>query len=109
MDHALFDEVIWPALAARVPAFERVRGAGAWAGHYEFNTFDHNALLGLHPNVPNLYFANGFSGHGMQQAPGVGRGIAELVLHGAYRTLDLSPLSVARLAEGRPLLERNII
>lgn len=109
VDHALFDEVIWPALAARVPAFERVRGAGAWAGHYEFNTFDHNALLGLHPDVPNLYFANGFSGHGMQQAPGVGRGIAELVLHGAYRTLDLSPLSVARLAEGRPLLERNII
>lgn len=109
VDHALFDEVIWPALAARVPVFERVRGAGAWAGHYEFNTFDHNALLGLHPDVPNLYFANGFSGHGMQQAPGVGRGIAELVLHGAYRTLDLSPLSVARLAEGRPLLERNII
>jgi len=109
VDHALFDEVIWPALAARVPTFERVRGAGAWAGHYEFNTFDHNALLGLHPDVPNLYFANGFSGHGMQQAPGVGRGIAELVLHGAYRTLDLSPLSVARLAEGRPLLERNII
>ena len=109
VDHALFDEVIWPALAARVPAFERVRGAGAWAGHYEFNTFDHNALLGLHPGVPNLYFANGFSGHGMQQAPGVGRGIAELVLHGAYRTLDLSPLSVARVAEGRPLLERNVI
>ena len=109
VDHVLFDEVIWPALAARVPAFERVRGAGAWAGHYEFNTFDHNALLGAHPEVPNLYFANGFSGHGMQQAPGVGRGIAELVLHGAYRTLDLSPLSVERLAAGRPLLERNII
>lgn len=109
VNHALFDDVIWPALAARVPAFERVRGTGAWAGHYEFNTFDHNALLGLHPDVPHLYLANGFSGHGMQQAPGVRRGIAELVLHGAYRTLDLSPLSVARLAEGRPLLERNII
>ena len=109
VDHALFDEVIWPALAARVPAFERVRGAGAWAGHYEFNTFDHNALLGVHPEVPNLYFANGFSGHGMQQAPGVGRGIAELVLHGAYRTLDLSPLSIARVAAARPLLERNVI
>ncbi len=109
VDHALFDEVIWPALAARVPAFERVRGAGAWAGHYEFNTFDHNALLGPHPDVPNLHFANGFSGHGMQQAPGVGRGIAELVLHGAYRTLDLSALSVARVAAGRPLLERNVI
>ena len=109
VDHALFDGVIWPALAARVPAFERVRQAGAWAGHYEFNTFDHNALLGPHPGVPNLYFANGFSGHGMQQAPGVGRGVAELILHGAYRTLDLSALSVTRVGAGRPLLERNVI
>lgn len=109
VDHALFDDVIWPALARRVRAFERVRGAGAWAGHYEFNTFDQNGLLGVHPGVPNLYFANGFSGHGMQQAPGVGRGIAELVLHGAYRTLDLSALSVARVAAGRPLVERNVI
>ena len=109
VDHALFDGVIWPALAARVPAFERVRQAGAWAGHYEFNTFDHNALLGPLPGVPNLYFANGFSGHGMQQAPGVGRGVAELILHGAYRTLDLSALSVTRVGVGRPLLERNVI
>ena len=109
VDHALFDDVIWPALAARVPAFERVRVRGAWAGHYEFNTFDQNALLGAHPDVPNLFFANGFSGHGMQQAPGVGRGIAELVLHGAYQTLDLSALSVTRVAAGRPLLERCVI
>ncbi len=73
------------------------------------NVFDHNALIDLHPDMPDLYFANGFSGRGMQQAPSVGRGIAEPVLHGAYRTLDLSLLSVARLAEGRPLPERNII
>jgi FAD-dependent oxidoreductase domain-containing protein 1 len=109
VDHALFDDVIWPALAARVPAFETIRGLGAWAGHYEYNTFDQNALLGPHPDVPNLFFANGFSGHGMQHSPGVGRGMSELILHGAYRTLDLSPLAVTRLAANQPVRELNII
>ena len=109
VDHAQWDEVVWPALAARVPAFEAVRVGASWAGHYEYNTFDQNALLGSVPEVPNLVFANGFSGHGMQHAPGVGRGIAELILHGRYRSLDLSPLTVGRLAAGRPLLERNVI
>lgn len=109
VDHALFEDSIWPALAARVPAFERLRVTGSWAGHYEFNTFDRNALLGPHPDAPNLIFANGFSGHGMQQSPGVGRGIAELIAHGAYRSLDLSPLAVTRLAESRRVLERCII
>ena len=109
VDHALFDDVIWPALAARVPAFEAIRRSGAWAGHYEYNTFDQNALLGMHPDVPNLVFANGFSGHGMQHSPGVGRGISELILHGVYRTLDLSPLAVARIAIHQPLRETNII
>lgn len=109
VDHALFDDVIWPALAARVPAFAAIRGLGAWAGHYEYNTFDQNALLGPHPDVPNLFFANGFSGHGMQHSPGVGRGMSELILHGVYRTLDLSPLAMTRVAANQPLRELNII
>jgi len=109
VDHALFDDVVWPALAARVPAFAAIRRLGAWAGHYEYNTFDQNALLGAHPDVPNLVYANGFSGHGMQHAPGIGRGISELILQGAYRTLDLSPLAVTRVTANRPLRELNII
>ena len=81
----------------------------AWAGYYEMNTFDQNGIVGPHPEITNLYFANGFSGHGIQQSPAVGRGIAELIVHGGYRTLDLSPLGYDRLVAGRPLVERNII
>ena len=106
---AEFDEAFWTGLAHRVPAFEALRIENAWAGYYEMNLFDHNALLGAHPAVDNLLFATGFSGHGMQQAPAVGRGIAELIVNGAYRSLDLSVLSVARLAQGQRIIESNVI
>jgi FAD-dependent oxidoreductase domain-containing protein 1 len=106
---AEFDEAFWTGLAHRVPAFEALRIENAWAGYYEMNLYDHNALLGAHPAVDNLLFATGFSGHGMQQAPAVGRGIAELIVNGAYRSLDLSVLSVARLAQGQRIIEANVI
>ncbi len=109
MDHTLWEDRIWPALAARVPAFERIRLRNAWVGHYAYNTLDQNALLGPHPSVSNLFFANGFSGHGLQQAPAVGRGIAEHIVHGGWRSLDLSPLSVARLSQGTALTEAAVI
>ena len=109
IDHALFEDTVWPELAARVPAFESLRQTHAWAGYYEFNTYDHNGIVGAHPQLRNLYFANGFSGHGLQQSPAVGRGIAELLVHGAYRSLDLSPLRFERIAEGRPVVELNVV
>ena len=108
-DLAAFEDRVWPTLAERIPAFEALRLQRAWAGYYEMNTFDHNGIVGHHPACANLVFANGFSGHGLQQSPAVGRGVAELVTTGSYQTLDLSPLGWARLLEGRPLLERNVI
>ncbi len=108
-NHAEFSEELWARMAHRVPAFESLRVERAWAGYYEMNLFDANAIIGAHPGTPNLWFANGFSGHGMQQAPAAGRGIAELILKGHYETLDLSPLGLSRLVENRPLVEANVI
>jgi sarcosine oxidase len=109
IDYAFFEDEIWPRLAARVPAFESVKVVNAWAGYYDTNTLDQNAVLGPHPQIPNLYFANGFSGHGAQQAAAAGCAIAELIADGAYRTIDLARLGYARIAQGAPLRERNVI
>jgi glycine/D-amino acid oxidase-like deaminating enzyme len=108
-DYAAFENELWPALAHRIPAFEQARLERAWAGYFEMNTFDHNAVLGPHPALENFLFMNGFSGHGMQQAPIVGRAIAELVLHGRFVSLDLSELLFSRITDNRPLREANVI
>ena len=109
VDHALFEDTIWPILAERVPALERLRVVSSWAGYYEYNTVDQNGLVGPHPALANLVFANGFSGHGIQQSPAVGRAVAEWIAHGRYLTLDMSPLATSRLVEGRQIVERNVV
>ena len=108
-EYDAFDSVLWPALAARVPAFEAAKLERAWAGYYEMNVFDHNGIVGFHPGIANFGFLSGFSGHGMQQGPVVGRGMAELILEGRFATMDLSALGYERLVGGRPLLELNVI
>ncbi len=107
--YAEFEEIVWPALAARSQAFEAIKVVNQWAGHYDFNTLDQNLIVGRHPEVRNFILANGFSGHGLQQSPAVGRAVAELIVHGAYRTLDLSEVGYERIVENRPFLERAVI
>jgi FAD-dependent oxidoreductase domain-containing protein 1 len=109
VDYAQFEDFIWPTLADRIPAFERIKMTGAWAGHYEMNSFDHNAVIGWAPGIRGLMLAAGFSGHGMQHSPAAGRGVAELLTTGRFDTLDLSALAPDRLVENRPIVELNII
>jgi FAD-dependent oxidoreductase domain-containing protein 1 len=109
VDRSWFEEVVWPAIAHRVPAFEAIRLLDAWAGHYEVNTLDHNAVIGPHPDLPNFLFANGFSGHGLQQAPAAGRALSEWIATGDYETIDVRPLGYERIAANRPYRELNVI
>jgi len=109
LDHDIWETKLWPVIAARVPAFEAVKVINSWIGHYAFNTLDQNAVVGPHPEVRNFLFVNGFSGHGFQQSPAMGRGISELIAYGSYRELDLSPLGYERIAQNEPFLERAII
>lgn len=104
-----FEAHVWPLLAARVPGFETARVRRAWVGHYDWNEFDRNAFVGAVPGVGGLAAACGFSGHGLQQGPAVGRALAELVVHGEYSTLDLAPLGIGRLERGERLVEANVI
>ena len=109
VDHASFEEKLWPALAERIPRLERLKVVSSWAGYYEMNTVDQNGLVGRWPGFANLFVATGFSGHGIQQSPAVGLGLAELLVHGSFRTIDLADLSPERLKLGRPLVETAVI
>lgn len=109
MDHAIWQDKIWPTIATRIPQFEAIKVVTEWAGHYDYNTLDQNAILGPHPQVENFYFVNGFSGHGLQQSPAMGRGTAEMLVHGAYKMIDLSPFGYERITHGRAFQETAII
>lgn len=108
-DHGLWEARVWPELARRIPQFEQVKLMNSWVGHYAYNPFDRNAIVGPDPHCENFFFINGFSGHGLQQAPAMGRGLAELIVHGSYQTLDLSALGVARIAANAPITEQAVI
>ena len=108
-DHSIWEEKVWPALANRIPAFEAIKVINSWVGHYAYNVFDQNAIIGPHSEVDNLVFVNGFSGHGFQQSPAMGRGVSELITYGEFRELDMTDLGYERIAAGRPFDEKAII
>ena len=109
MDYSLFDEIVWPTLAKRVKYFEAIRRDHSWAGLYAYNVLDQNAIIGFHPEINNFLFANGFSGHGLQQAPAVGRAINELLSYGSYQTIDLSRFDYQRFKSGSLVHEKNVV
>ncbi|CAH1962340.1 unnamed protein product [Acanthoscelides obtectus] len=109
VDYSYFDEKIWPVLVKRVPAFECIKVNGGWSGFYEYNTYDMNGIIGPHPYYTNLYLATGFSGHGIQQAPAVGRAISELILDGNFQTIDLTRLGFDRFIVEKPMFELRIV
>jgi glycine/D-amino acid oxidase-like deaminating enzyme len=107
--HDEFEQLIWPTLAHYVPQFDQIRVVTSWGGQYDYNTLDHNLIVGASSAVENLIFANGFSGHGLQQGPAVGRGIGELITYGEYRSIDLSPFGYSRIERNEPILENAVI
>jgi FAD-dependent oxidoreductase domain-containing protein 1 len=110
VDHDYFQNVVWPAVAHRFPPFEAAKCHRTWSGLYEVNELDGNPVIGAWTNgLPNLYTVAGFSGHGMMHAPAAGRAIAELIVHGNYRTLDLTRLGYERVEAGRPYAEEGIL
>ncbi|XP_055909172.1 FAD-dependent oxidoreductase domain-containing protein 1 [Eupeodes corollae] len=108
VDFRFFEDEIWPTLAHRVKAFESVKVRSSWAGFYEYNTFDENGIIGRHPYYDNVFIATGFSGHGIQQTPAVGRAIAELIIDGKFKTIDLTRLGFDRIINGKPMPEVHI-
>jgi len=107
---AYFEQVVWPALARRIPAMQRIRLERSWRGHYARSALDRSPILGrVGGRFPNLVLANGFSGHGIMHAPATGRGLAEIILDGAWRSIDLSCFGYQRVRENRPYREKGIV
>ena len=107
INYAQFDDVIWPTLARWVPAFEAIKFSHAYSCHYDVNTLDENLIIDRCGELDNCFVAAGFSGHGMQQSPAVGRALSELVCDGRFTTLDLSRFDFSRVERGEGIHEFN--
>ena len=109
MDNELWENTVWPILFNRIPQFDSLKLISQWAGHYAMNTVDQNAIVGPHNIIQNFFFLNGFSGHGTQQAPAMGRATAELLIYDTFKTIDMSAFKYERLLSGDKVIEEAII
>ena len=110
VDEGYFERVVWPAAAHRFPPLEAARCHRTWAGLYEQCELDGNPIIGNWPGrLDNFHVCGGFSGHGMMHAPAAGRAIAERILFGGDRSIDLSRLAYQRVVDGKPYPERGIL
>jgi glycine/D-amino acid oxidase-like deaminating enzyme len=107
-DDRRFMDLLWPELATFVPAFDTLKLVRGWAGLYAVNTLDGNAIIGEWPELKGLILANGFSGHGLQQAPAVGRYVSELIT-GRQPSIDLSIFSPIRIFDNKPITENGLV
>ena len=105
LQHEIFEEALWPQLAEQCPAFETIRPKGGWVGHYDMNRLDGNPVIDWCGKVPNFLLCAGFSGHGLQHAPAVGRAVKEMILDGGFRSIDLSRFSGQRILDGTPIAD----
>lgn len=94
-----FHDLLWPELVEHLPAFDRLEVVGSWAGLYSVNTLDGNAIVGEWPGIQGLYVCTGFSGHGFQQGPAMGRYLAESIT-GSDHAIDLARFGPDRILRG---------
>jgi FAD-dependent oxidoreductase domain-containing protein 1 len=108
-DDTYFDASVRPALTHRIPALTKLQLRRTRVGLYDQNRFDGNMIIGNWPGrLDNFFLACGFSGHGFMHAPGVGRALAELILHGEYLTIDLQRMGYQRILDDQPYAEHAI-
>lgn len=108
-EEGIWEKKLYPIVSNRIPHFKDVEIVDFWMGHYDYNTFDCNVVIGPHDRVGNFHFTNGSSGHGSQQGPAVGRGVAEQIIYGGFKSMDLTPFLYARFAKGERVVERAVI
>ncbi len=110
VDYALFEDELWPKLANRIEAFEAIKLQRAWSCHYDQNDLDANMILDCWPGrLENFFIACGFSGHGLQHAPAVGRALKELIIDGGYQSVDLSRFGYQRIVDNQPIEDIGIM